>query len=121
SHYHGDIGDYNVTDPHNVIIRLLVELGPIGLLCFLSTWVVIGKQGLRNSRVLRKPDLKAINAGLIAAMAAYIGAAMFGPAFQRGHGTLFFFFAAVLYLLPGLDGLDTRTVKAGMEARLPSH
>jgi O-antigen ligase len=114
SHYLGEIGDYNVTDPHNILLRLLVELGPPGLLCFLAIWALIGWRGYRNNQRLRAPPLLALNAGLIAALASYVGAAMFGPAFQRGHGTLFFFFAAILYLLPRLDSEATQVMKGGL-------
>jgi O-antigen ligase len=121
SQHLGQIGDYNVTDPHNIILRLLVELGPLGLLCFLWILALIAAQARRNSQTLGTPELQALNAGLMAAMAAYIGAAMFGPAFQRGHGTLFFLFAGLVFLLPSLDaarapipkGLASRIARRG--------
>ncbi len=112
SRYHGAQGDYNVTDPHNILIRLLVELGPLGLGFFLAIWALIGRQGLQNNRTLRTPPLLALNAGLIAALASYIGTGMFGPAFQRGHGTLFFFFAALLFVLPWLQQTEDGAQRA---------
>lgn len=103
SNYIGPLGNYNTTDPHNVILRVLAELGPLGLACFLAIWALIGKQALQNNRVLTSPDLQALNAGLSAAIVCYIVSSMFEPGFLRGHGTLFFFFAGLLYVLPHLE------------------
>ncbi|MDB5077696.1 MAG: polymerase, partial [Chloroflexi bacterium] len=107
--YNGDPINFNTNDPHNAILYMWAELGPLGLLVFL--WMVysilwLGVQADHNTK--DDPD-HWIAEGSFSAITSYLVFALSEPIWVRGDGLIFFLLVGICASLQSPTKLDETT------------